>query len=322
MNSKLVLAAAAGLAGAGFFAGARVRTALRRDPPHGRFIEVDGARLHYVDAGFGVPVVLLHGLGTMIEDFDLSGVPAQASRKYRVVAFDRPGYGYSSRPRGIAWTPVAQARLLRAALERLGIARPVIVGHSWGSLVALAYGLEFPGQTRGVVLASGYYFPTARPDALMLGPPAIPVLGTLLRHTLSPLAGRLLWPAALRLLFSPLPVPGYFSRFPVWRALQPEQLRAAAQESVMLLSAVLAMRPRYAQLATRAVIVAGAEDRYVRPKTHSQRLHRMLPQSRFIEVPGAGHMVHHAAPEAILQAIEECAEPPRRTPGRVSLQGR
>lgn len=285
-------------------------------------MEVDGVRLHYVDAGFGVPVVLLHGLGSMIEDFALSGVIAQASNEYRVVAFDRPGYGYSSRPRGVAWTPVAQARLLRAALEKLGIARPVIVGHSWGSLVALAYALEFPGQTRGVVLASGYYFPTARPDALMLGPPAIPVLGTLMRHTLSPLVGRLLWPAALRLLFSPLAVPGYFSRFPVWRALQPEQLRAAAQESVMLLPAVLAMRPRYEDLQTRAVIVVGAQDRYVRPNTHSRRLHQLLPQARLIEVPAAGHMVHHAAPEAILQAIEECAEPTRKTPGRGFLQGR
>lgn len=306
MNRNLALAAA-GLAGAGLFVHSRVRAASRAHPPHGRFMQIDGVRLHYLESGFGVPVVLLHGLGSMVEDFELSGVLEKAGNAHHVIAFDRPGYGYSTRPRRVAWTPLAQARLIRAALDKLGIADSIIVGHSWGSLVALAYALEFPAQTRGVVLASGYYFPTARPDALLLVPPAIPVLGMLLRHTLSPVVARLLWPAWLRILFSPLPVPGYFARFPTWRALQPEQLRTVGQESAMLLPAVLAMRRRYSELKPRAVILAGADDRYVDAKSHSERLHGLLPTSTYRPVAGAGHMVHHADPQTIVQAIEELA---------------
>ena len=306
MNRKLALAAA-GLAGAGFLAHARVRATTRAHPPQGRFLHVDGARLHYLEGGFGNSVVMLHGLGSMVEDFQLSGLFSLAAERHRAIAFDRPGYGYSERPRGTRWTPLAQARLLRAALEKLGVERPVIVAHSWSTLVALAYALEYPNEVRGLVLLSGYYFPTLRYDAPILVPPGIPVIGALLRNTVSPLLGRLLWPAWLRLLFSPLPVPGYFSRFPTWRALSAEQLRAVGEESAQLLPAVTAMRARYPEVRARTVIVAGADDRYVHAAHHSERLQGLLPNARYRAVAGAGHMVHHADPQAIVQSIEEIA---------------
>ena len=298
-----VAAAGAAAAATTFFVQSRLRRAQREHPRRGGF----ASGLHYVERGFGVPIVLLHGLGSMLEDFELSGLVEQASARYHVLAFDRPGYGHSARPRGTLWTPLAQARLLRAALDKLGIARPVIVGHSWASQVALAYGFEYPAHTRGLVLASGYYYPTARLDAPFLVPPAIPLVGTVLRHTLSPAVGRLLWPLWLKLLFSPLPVPAYFARFPTWMALRPEPLRAVGEESAMLLPVTLRMRREYPKLKVPAVIVAGSHDRFVRTRRHSQRLHEALPHSTFTAVPGAGHMIHHAAPQAVVEAIDQLA---------------
>ena len=140
--------------------------ALEAQPVHrppGRFVEVDGVRLHYVEQGAGAPLVLLHGLGSMIEDFRLSGLIDQAAQRYRVIAFDRPGYGYSTRPRNARWGPIAQASLVRKALQTLNVERPVVLGHSWGCLVASAFALEFPEAARGLVLASGLHFPTLRP---------------------------------------------------------------------------------------------------------------------------------------------------------------
>ena len=96
--------------------------------------------------------------------------------------------------------------MLHQAFEELGIGRPILVAHSAGTQVALAYALQFARQLRGLVLLSGYYYPTMRGDLLLLAPPAIPLVGTLLRHTISPIVGRLLWPAWLKLLFDPLPV--------------------------------------------------------------------------------------------------------------------
>ena len=308
--SRKSLALAGAAAGAALFVRTRVKHAARRHPPSGRFLHVDGVRLHYLDAGFGRSIVFLHGLGSMVQDFALSGVLAQAAREYRVIAFDRPGYGYSERPRGRAWTPSAQARLLREALRELGAARPIVVGHSWGCLVALAYALEFPEEIHGLVLASGVYYPTLRADAPLLVPPAIPLIGPLLRHSLSPLLGRLLWPLWLRLIFAPMPVPGYFSRFPAWLALRPGQLRAVAEEAATVLPWVSAWRRRYAEVRAPTAIVAGESDRYVFTARHSLRLHHEIGHSMFLPVPGAGHMVHHAAPESIVRAARMLQEGP------------
>src|SRR5437762_2376751 len=82
------------------------------------------------------------------------------------------------------------ARVVRRMLVQLGIERPILFGHSFGATVALALALDFPGAVRSVVLASGYYFPTARLDLPFMAPAAVPVLGDLLAHTISPLMAR------------------------------------------------------------------------------------------------------------------------------------
>src|SRR5215217_5541665 len=100
--------------------------------------------------------------------------------------------------RGRRWQ---QAELLHKALRRLGVERPVVTGHSWGALVALSLAVRHPADTAGLVLLSGYYFWTLRPDVLLVAPGAVPVLGDVLRHTVSPWLGRLLMPLQKRAMF-------------------------------------------------------------------------------------------------------------------------
>ena len=158
----------------------------RRNPPLGRFIKVDGVRLHCVERGTGTPLILLHGNGSMIQDFQSSGLIDLAAKKYRVIAFDRPGFGHSDRPRSTIWTPKAQADLIAAALKKMGIPRAVVLGHSWGTLVALALAMKYPQEVQALVLASGYYYPNARADVVILSPPAIPLIGDLFKpHPIS-----------------------------------------------------------------------------------------------------------------------------------------
>lgn len=286
----------------------RTRKTERANPPLGKFMNVDGVRLHYVERGQGQPLVLLHGNGSMMQDFDISGLVELASADYRVIVFDRPGYGYSSRPRGIRiWNPKAQAQLLRKALQRLQVERPVVVGHSWGTLVALALALEYPAHVRSLVLLSGYYFPTFRPDVALFAPPAIPLIGDVMRYTISPLLGRLIWPGLLRTIFGPPPTPPRFKgQFPVWMALRPSQLRASAAESALMIPWAIKLRRRYHEIKMPVVIMAGSKDRFVSAK-HSARLHAAVPQSDFRLAPGMGHMVHHEAPREVRQAIDIAA---------------
>lgn len=305
-TTQLQIGAAATLAAAAFVH-TRAWQAQRANPPAGKFIEVDGVRLHYLDRGEGPPLLMLHGNGTMAQELALSGLFELAAARYRVIALDRPGYGYSQRPRNRRWGAPAQAALLHRMLAQMGIERPTIFGHSFGASVALALALAYPTSVRGVVLASGYYFPTARLEVPIMAAPAIPVIGDLMRHTISPLISRLIWPGTLKLMFSPAPVPRYFESFPVWMTLRPSQLRAAAAESALLIPSALALRHKYAELETPAVIVAGAQDRYVDHRRHSVRLHALLPGSELLLSPRAGHMVHHVDPRRVLQAIEAVA---------------
>ena len=129
----------------------------RRNPPIGVFIECDGVRLHYIDRGDAASpcVVLFHGNGTMIQDLILSGLVDSLANNYRVVCFDRPGFGYSQRPRTRVWTASAQATLFAMVLDRLGVRNPVVLGHSWGTLVAIALALKSDYAVNGLVLASG-----------------------------------------------------------------------------------------------------------------------------------------------------------------------
>ena len=121
-------AVATAAAAAAVYAGAK--RAERRYLPTGRIIDVGGIGVHVHVAGEGPPLVLLNGNGTMVHDWIISGLVDRLARRYRVIAIDRPGYGYSERPRGQLWTARAQADLLRRTLARLGVERPIVLGHS------------------------------------------------------------------------------------------------------------------------------------------------------------------------------------------------
>jgi len=301
MNRSLRIAAAA-LGACALFVHARSAIAETRHRVRGSFLDVDGVRLHYLERGEGPPLVLVHGLGSMVDDFVLSGLVARLAERYRVIAIDRPGYGRSSRPRDRLWTLSRQAELVHRALRRLDVYCPILFGHSLGASVALAYALAHPVER--LVLASGVYYPTVRLDAPFLVPPGIPVIGDLMRYTVSPIVGRLLWPLWLRILFAPAAVPRRFRPFPAWMALRPSQLRAVGEDAALLLPEIKAMGAHYRQLRVPTTILAGAQDRYVSARAHSMRLHAEVAGSELVLVPGAGHMVHHVATARVVQAIE------------------
>ncbi len=302
------------LAGAGALAALAVanhavaRRTESRHPPKGSFIVVDGVRLHYSDRGRGSPVVLIHGNAVTGDDWNTSGVAELLLRTHRVIIFDRPGFGYSERPRGRLWTAAQQAELLHKALHRLGVERPVIVGHSWGTIVALAMAERHQADTAGLVLISGYYFWTLRPDALLVAAGALPVLGDVLRHTVSPLLGWLQMPLLKWAMFSPARVPARFqAEYSSAMALRPSQIRATSVDGALMIPGALALRGHYKDLALPVVIIAGDGDKVVFTR-RSEQLCRSIPGSVLQIVKGAGHMVHHLAARQVAQAIERVAK--------------
>jgi pimeloyl-ACP methyl ester carboxylesterase len=271
-------------------------------------------RLHYTDRGNGSPVVLFHGNAVTGSDWDTSGVADLLLHDHRVIIFDRPGFGFSDRPRGQLWTAAQQADLLHKALQQLGVERPVIVGHSWGTLVALAFASRYEEDTAGLVLVSGYYFWTLRPDVLLVAPGAIPVLGDLLRYTVSPLLGWLQMPVLQWAMFSPSRVPVRFrAGYSPAMALRPSQIRATSVDGVLMIQGALALRDDYKSLTLPVVIIAGDGDKVVF-KRRSEQLAMAIKGSELQIVKGAGHMAHHMAPRQVAQAVKDVI-------GRAAEQG-
>lgn len=287
---------------------AAARLAERRHPPEGLFIEVDGVRLHYHDRGVGSPVVLIHGNAVTGEDFNTSGVTEPLLKTHRVLIFDRPGFGYSERPRGRLWTADEQAELLYKALCQLGVNRPVVVGHSWGAIVALALAEAHPTDTGGLVLLSGYYFWTLRPDVPLATLGALPVVGDVLRHTMSPLLGWLAMPIFKRGLFSPAAVPARFqAEYSPAMALRPSQIRATSLDGALLIPSAVRLRGGYEELSMPVIILAGEGDKVVFNRS-AKRLQASIKDSVLRIVKGAGHMLHYSVPQLVAEAVEEVAK--------------
>jgi pimeloyl-ACP methyl ester carboxylesterase len=130
---------------AGYFALATRRIAARAErlvPPSGKFIDLDGNRIHYVETGEGRPIVFVHGLGGQLHHF--RHPMFRLLPGYRLIALDRPGSGYSVRAPGATARLPEQAATVAAFIKALELERPLVVGHSLGGAVALTLALNHP----------------------------------------------------------------------------------------------------------------------------------------------------------------------------------
>ena len=315
-RSALSAFGAVGAAALGTASLARARAARAEAdyPPLGDFVEVEGVRVHHLRRGSGPEVILLHGAGGNLREFafDLMG---RLEADYAVTAFDRPGLGYTDRvpghtPRGlVAEGPMAQAALLRRAAETLGIRAPVVVGHSFGGIVALAWaltGLDDPrgAAPRAVVGLGGVALPW--PGELKLyytlnGGPA----GYLTIPAISAFATRAMVHERIVSTFAPQPVPaGYEEFIGAGLTLRPANLAANLRQVNTLRPHVVEMARRYGELSLPIELVHGALDETVPADVHARPMAARHPGTvHLTELEGVGHMPHHADPEAVRAAI-------------------
>lgn len=277
-----------------------------RNPPIGKFIEVDGVRLHYIERGSDnrMPLVMLHGNGTALQDLTISGLVDCAAKRFRVICFDRPGFGFSSRPRFQIWNAERQAQILCAALTKLHINQCLVLGHSWGTLVALAMAARRSAQVKGLILVSGYYFPTARFDVWFASIAAIPIVGDLLRYTISPISTWFSLPIFAKKVFSPKSVPTTVkNEYPRLLLIRPGQLRAVAEDSALMVPSATTLSGSYRKLDCPTAIFAGQNDQIVESE-QAARLQRTLPRATLRRLDGLGHMAHYFAVDEIIESAD------------------
>lgn len=277
-------------------------------PPIGQFIEIEGQRVHAVVRGSGPDIVLIHGASGNLRDFTFDLIP-RLEDSFRVIAFDRPGLGWSDRladAGGIS--PIAQADVLRAAAVQLGVHNPIVLGHSYGGAVALGWALRDPENTAALVLLA----PASHPWPGNLGLWYRLTSNWLGRQVLIPaiagLAPRTRAEAVTRRIFEPDPVPdGYLDYIGLDLALRRSQLEVNAVQVNALRRHVEAMYPAYPGLALPVEILHGTADTTVGLHIHSERLAADIPGATLHLLEGVGHMPHHARPADIVDAIGRAA---------------
>lgn len=272
-------------------------------PPIGRRFEAAGLTVHATDEGHGdPPVILLHGASINLRDWTFTHSGRLAARN-RVIAMDRPGFGYSRRGPG-DWSPARQADVLRAAAHRMGAEKPIVVGHSWGAAVAMAWALDSPDAVSGVVTVSGATMPWGLAvgvlDAWGVGRIGVDVY----MATLTQKADSGGIEAFVDRVFAPQTAPpGYLDYVGATLSLREETIAANTEDLAQTHSALAEQSVRYGTLTVPVEIVHGAEDWLLTPRRHAYGLAEHLPDARVSVAPGVGHMAHHGAPELLAAAI-------------------
>lgn len=321
MTSKLILLAlsAAALAGCGALVGSRAdQREIRAEslyPPIGQIVTVEGQQVHVWVEGSGPDLVLLHGASGNLRDFtfDLAG---RLTDRYRVVAFDRPGMGWTDRPDGYGGTgntkgesPMLQAQILQKAADQLGVRNPVVVGHSYGGAVALAWGLERPEDTAALVLLGAVSMPWPGDLGALYSINSSAIGGATVVPLITAFAPDSRIDDVLGSIFAPQSAPeGYSDRVGVGLSLRRTSLRSNAQQVNTLRPHIVEMRAQYTDTLNMPIeLVHGAADTTVPPQIHAQEFIKLVSQANLTMLPGVGHMPHHADPQATVAAIDRAA---------------
>lgn len=304
------------LAGAGYTLYA-VQEIEARYPPSGQWVETRLGRQHYLAAGSAdarETAVLLHGASSNLREFEHSLMPALRER-YRVLAFDRPGYGYSERDSNRWASPKVQARLLHEALTTLGIKRPILVAHSWSGALVLAYALDYPQDTRAVVLLGGATHPWSGGVAWHITLAQLPVIGPLFTRTVFLPVARATATNALAYIYNPEPVPELLaSDIGLALSLRPAAYSTSAADVARLSEFLQTQRERYAALRVPMLFVSGTDDQVVPAWNHAHRF-KQHPAARVIDLPNVGHGLHRTQTPRIADLIDRfVAELPAPAP--------
>ncbi len=279
--------------------------------PTGSFVQLAGGlRLHYIERPGTEPAVLLiHGLPGTAEDWNLV---TRLLRGRRTVAIDRPGFGFSS---GGYFAEDRQLGAIEELTVRLHLGRPILVGHSYGGTLSLAFAERHPGNVRGLVLvdaAAGgcqHHSETGAAEVRLLQAMELPVVNQLANATFSQLLLKRTAEQVDSEAFAPGPVaPAHLHRALAIN-MKRGNLQAWAGESLVALKVIERVNRGLRSILTPTVVIEGEHDSFVKPQCAKQ-LAAILPRAR-LEMVSGGHMAPYTHPATIATAVEARASSSR-----------
>jgi len=272
------------------------------------YVTVEKLRMRYVESGRGPAVVMIHGNAGSIEDFKFGAIETLSSN-YRVMAVERPGHGKTDRPNGKTVDVEYQARLLHQELSSLSVARPVLVGHSWGAALALSYALQYPTEVSALILVAPAAYPDAGEGRFLQTMSKPPVIGDVPLMLGRSFLGRHILKGILRRAFSPQPLPEKYFRLVASSWLGRKQLKAYLDDESSLNASLRKLSKRYSEISIPVVILTGDHDQIVSPRENAYRLKDSIANSQLIELKDTGHEIPQTHPESISSALSLISSP-------------
>ncbi len=285
------------------------------NPQAGSITQVNYARTHVIRKGdAGPPVMLIHGAGANAREFNLTLVP-QLSETHQLIIPDRPGHGYSERVAD-AQTLAVQAAQMGGVLEQTSGTEPaVIVGHSYGTAVALRLALDRPDLVKGLVLLAPVSHDWGPEKVAWFNSLAtVPVLGAGFRQ-LMPIFGPAQARAGMGHSFSPAPEPeGFYDEAGVGLLFRPTNFHANAQELTALRDELIGQQDRYRELQMPVAIAYGSADMSMDPTIHVEGLRQQVRDLELLAFPSEGHIPHYRQAESVAKLIAHMASDPLPEP--------
>ena len=283
----------------------RVELAL---PPRGRFLDVPGGRIHYLDQGSGPAIVLVHGLGGQMGNFTHSLVE-RLTGDFRVIVIDRPGSGYSTRARDEFARISFQAEMVAQFIRGLGLDHPLLVGHSLGGAISLAVALNHPECISGLALIAPL---THMPDVVAEPFRGLEINSSILRRAI---AWTLATPISIRrgksvldAIFSPETAPLDFpTKAGGLLGLRPRSFYNTSTDMVSVVADLPAMAGRYASLKVPVSILYGTSDAVLDHEFHGVAMRNKVP-GLHLELVAGGHMLPVTAPDVTATFIKNAAQ--------------
>lgn len=279
------------------FSGLIARKVENALPPKGKFIEIDGARLHYIDKGEGPAIVMVHGLGGQTGNFSYALLEKLTGR-FRVILVDRPGSGHSTRPSAMSARLSVQSTVVAKFIRALDLQNPLLVGHSLGGAVALGVALDHPGTVGGLALIAPLTHPVE----------GVPPMFRTLSISSATMRRVIAWTWAIprsilrgktmvELVFSPDRPPQDFGTVGGGLlSLRPRSFYATSTDMVSVEEDLPSMAQRYASLALPISILYGTGDAVLDWQAQGKAMKDKLPALDLELVPG-GHMLPVTFPD-------------------------
>ena len=276
-------------------------------PPTGRFVDLTHVRMHIVEQGQGPVVLLIHGIAGNLRHFTY-GVAAQLADRYRVIAVDRPGCGYSTWHSGASQTLQSQADAMAELLKALQIDRAVIAGHSLGGAIALSLAQRHPDRVAALALVAPL---TMMPDEAS---PAFKALAIPYRWLRVVVAWTLAAPLTIarrdetmELVFGPEATPRDFAtRGGGLMALRPSNFVAASTDLNAVPASMQEIEAGYAGMRVPVSVLYGEGDRILSHRANGMELVNRLPGTQLTLVEG-GHMLPITQPQVTADFIARVA---------------